>query len=108
MTDKVGPHSPTQSGEAMNDDGNGRFPWQNRRNLKAAEYTRDFDATRNLPYEDKFGGFLQLCEEAGKETFQIVVVAFPAVLGDDYDELIRNLAQSAKAGLLVAFAGPGD
>ncbi len=91
----------------MKDDGNGRFPWQNRQNMKAVEYTRDFHATRNLPYDEKFAGFLRLCEEAGKGTFQIVVMGFPAVLGDDYDELIRNLAQSAKAGLLVAFAEAG-
>ena len=90
----------------MNVDGNGRFPWQNRQNLKAAACTRDLHATRNLPYEEKFAGFLRLCEEAGEGTFQIVVVGFPAVLGDDYDELIRNLAQSANAGLLVAVAEP--
>ena len=76
--------------------------------MKAAEYTRDCHATRNLPYEEKFAGFLRLCEEAGKGTFQIVVVGFPAVLGDDYDELIHNLAQAAKAELLVAIAKAED
>ncbi len=72
--------------------------------MKAVEYTRDFQATRYLPYDEKFAGFLRLFEEAGKGTFQIVIVGFPAVLGDDYDELIRNLAHSPKAGLLIAFA----
>ena len=76
--------------------------------MKAAEYTRDFDATRNLPYEEKFDGFLKLCEYAGEGAFQIVVVAFPAILGDDYDELIRNLEQAARVGLLVAFANAAD
>ena len=92
----------------MGDNGKGRFPWEKRQNMKAAEYTRDLDAIAGLPYEEKFAGFLRLCEESGKGTYQIVVVAFPAVLGDDYEELISNLAEAAKAGLLVAFAGPGD
>ncbi len=76
--------------------------------MKAAQYTRDVNATRDLPYEEKFAGFLRLCEEAATGTFQIVVVAFPAILGDDYDELIRNLARSADVGLLVAIAKAGE
>ncbi len=92
----------------MNDHGNGRFPWEKRQNMKAAQYTRDLNATRNLPYEEKFAGLLRLCEKAAEGTFQIIVVAFPAVLGDDYDELLQNLARSANAGLLVAFARAGE
>ena len=76
--------------------------------MNGASYTRDLNASRNLPYEEKFDGFLQLCEHAGEGAYQIVVVAFPAILGDDYDELIRNLEQAARVGLLVAFAKAAD
>ncbi len=87
--------------------GNGRFfQWRNDSNLKAAAYTRDMDATVGQPHEQKFDGFLRLCDEAANGDFQIVVVAFPDILGDDYDELIRNLARAAEAGLLVAIAKP--
>lgn len=46
----------------------------------------------------------QLCEEAKKEEFQVVVAAFPEILRDDYEESVSNLWRCAKADLLVAFA----
>ncbi len=92
----------------MSGNGNGRFPWQDRDNLQAASYTRDLEATRDLPYDEKFDGFLRLCEHAAKGEFQIVVVAFPVILGDHYGELIRNLEQAARAGLLIAIAKAPD
>lgn len=85
--------------------GNGRFPWENSPNMKAAQYTRDVEATRSSPYEEKFGGFIRLCEEATSGQFQVVIVAFPEVLGDNYEELVRNLGYAAQAGLLMAVAG---
>ena len=72
--------------------------------MKAAAYCRDLDATRFLPYEEKFSGLLRLREEAKKGEFEIVVVARPEILGDDYEELVGNLRLCAKAGLLVAIA----
>lgn len=47
---------------------------------------------------------IQLCEEAKKREFQVVVAAFPEILGDNYEELVSNLWRCAKANLLVAFA----
>ena len=83
---------------------NGHFPWERDRKLKMAAYYRDLDATRFLPYEEKFSGLLGLWEEAKKGEFEIVVVAKPEILGDNYDELITNLRRCAQAGLLVAIA----
>ena len=72
--------------------------------MTAAGYARDLDATRDLPYGEKFADFLQLCERGESGEFQIVAAAFPEVLGDNYEELVSNLWRCAKAGLLVAFA----
>ena len=83
---------------------NGRFPWEREKKLKAAAYYRDLDATRFLPYEEKFSGLLRMLAEAKKGEFEIVIVARPEILGDDYEELVANLRLCAQAGLLVAFA----
>ncbi len=81
---------------------NGHFPWERDRKLKMVAYYRDLDATQFLPYEEEFSGLLGLWEEAKKGEFEIVVVAKPEILSDDYDELITNLRRCAQAGLLVA------
>lgn len=41
---------------------------------------------------------------ARKGESEIVIVARPEILGDDYEELIANLRLCVQAGLLVAFA----
>jgi hypothetical protein len=83
---------------------NGRFPWQRDKKMKAAAYDRDLAATRDLPYDDKFSGLLRLWEEAKKGEFEIVIVAQPEILGDNYEELVENLRRCAQAGLLIAIA----
>ena len=88
----------------MTEHTNGRFPWERDKKLKMASYARDLDATRLLPYEEKFSGLLRLWEEAKKGEFEVIVVAFPEILGDSYEELVGNLRRCAQAGLLVAIA----
>jgi hypothetical protein len=88
----------------MNSKTNGRFPWEKKEKMKAAGYARDLDATRDLPYGEKFADFFRLCDQGKQGEFQIVVAAFPEILGDNYEELVSNLWRCAKAGLLVAFA----
>lgn len=83
---------------------NGHFPWEREKKMKAAAYYRDLDATRLLPYGEKFSGLLRMWEEAKKGEFEIVIVAKPEILGDNYEELITNLRRCAQAGLLVAIA----
>jgi len=83
---------------------NGRFPWERQKKMVAASYARDLDATRGLPYGEKFADFFRLCEQGEQGEFQIVVAAFPEILGDNYEELVSNLWRCAKAGLLVAVA----
>jgi hypothetical protein len=83
---------------------NGHFPWERDQKMKAAAYYRDLDATRDLPYDEKFSGLLAMWEEAKKGEFEIVVVASPEIMGDNYEELVTNLRRCAQAGLLVAIA----
>lgn len=50
-------------------------------------------------YENKFADFIRLCAEAKAKGADSVVIAFPWVLGDDYDEVIESLSRLADAGL---------
>lgn len=75
-----------------------------KKSMKAAQYTRDIDDSRQQPYEHKFASFHELCEEATTGAFEVVIVAYPEVLGDNYEELVSNLSRAAAAGLLIAIA----
>jgi len=83
---------------------NGGFPWERDKKLKMASYVRDLDATRLLPYDEKFSGLLRLWEDAKKGEFEIIVVAKPEILGDNYEELVENLRRCAHVGLMVGIA----
>jgi hypothetical protein len=79
----------------------------NKEKLIGAAYFRDIDATRRLPYEDKFAGFLKICAQAERRGFQVLIVASPEILGDDYEELVANLRRCSSVGMMVAVAeGP--
>jgi hypothetical protein len=69
---------------------------------RAATYTRD-PSTRgnNAAYEQKFANLIKLCEEAKKEGVQNLLVTWPWVLGDTYDEMIESLSRIADAGLAL-------
>jgi hypothetical protein len=85
---------------------NGHFPWEKGGKMPVASYVRDLEATRNLPFDDKFSGLLRLCDEAKHGTFRVIVAVRPEILGDDYEELVSNLLRCAQAGLMIAFAEP--
>lgn len=82
-----------------------QFGAKKQKSMKAVQYIRDIDDTRHQPYGQKFAGFLELCEEATTGAFDMVIVAFPEVLGDNYTELVSNLSRAAAAGLPIAVAG---
>ena len=42
-----------------------------------------------------------MCEEARKGEFEIVIVAKPEILGDDYEEVIGNLRRWPRWGCLL-------
>ncbi len=59
-------------------------------------------------YEKKFADFIRLCAEAKANGSAEVVVPYPWVLGDTYEELIESLSRLADAGLLLHIAARKD
>jgi hypothetical protein len=55
-------------------------------------------------YETKFADFLRMCDDAKAGKFQVIAVANPKVLGDNYDELVESLNRIADAGGQLAIA----
>jgi hypothetical protein len=53
------------------------------------------------PYEKKFEGFIRLCAEAEAAGVKEVVVTYPWVLADDYQEIVESLSRLADAGLAL-------
>ena len=56
-------------------------------------------------YEKKFGDFIRLCAETKAAGVKQVVVAYPWVLGDNYEEVIESLSRLADAGLALRVQG---
>jgi hypothetical protein len=54
--------------------------------------------------EEKFAGFNKLLADSKATGVEMVLVAEPWVLGDDYDEIIENLSRIADSGLSLAIA----
>lgn len=55
-------------------------------------------------YEKKFADFIKLCSEANANGISQVIVPFPWVLGDTYEELIESLSRLADANLSLNIA----
>ncbi len=87
----------------------GHFGPKKKQRMKAVTYVRDFKKTENLPYEQKFATLYTLCEDAASGEFDAVIISYPEVLGDDYEEMMISLSLLANAGLLVVMtsASPG-
>jgi len=58
------------------------------------------------PYEEKFASFIRMCEEAKSSGTDVVVIAHPHAIGDDYEEVIESLSRLAEADLQLAIAEP--
>ncbi len=59
-------------------------------------------------YERKFADFIKLCSEAKSAGTEQVMVGYPWVLGDTYEELIESLSRLADAGLSLHIAARKD
>lgn len=57
-------------------------------------------------YEAKFSSFIRMCKEAQASGAEVVVVANPSVLGDNYAELIESFSRLARARLRLEIAAP--
>lgn len=54
-------------------------------------------------HREKFKAFLQAIEDGKASKTDTLVLAYPTVLGDDYDELITNLKLLAETDIALAF-----
>jgi hypothetical protein len=64
------------------------------------------DTTSRLAMNVNSLVFLQLCDEAQKNDWGGITIAYPWVLGDTYDEVMESLSRLALAGLSVTIAKP--
>jgi hypothetical protein len=57
-----------------------------------------------LGYEKKFADFIKLCADSKAKGMSEIVVGYPWVLGDNYEELVESLSRLADAGLSLHIA----
>ncbi len=55
----------------------------------------------NAPYDKKFAGMRKCCETAKDQGIENVIVSWPWVLGDTYEELVESLSRIADARLVL-------
>jgi hypothetical protein len=69
---------------------------------RMAAYKRDPE-TRNAakPYAQKFKGLIELCNQAPANGVTEIVVTWPWVLGDSYEEIVESLARISDAHLAL-------
>jgi hypothetical protein len=79
----------------------GNFGPKKTMRMKAAGYKRNFKETESLGYEEKFSDLFDICEQAESGGYEAIAVAYPEVLGDTEEELIRNMSIIAEAGLVL-------
>lgn len=61
-----------------------------------------------LNYEKKFADFIRLCSEAKANGVSQVMIPYPWVIGDTYEEMIESLSRLADAGLSLHIAARKD
>ena len=59
-----------------------------------------------VPYAKKFKNFIRMCKEAKDREIEVVVVAYPWVLGDTYQEVLQSLSLLAEQNLSLTIAKP--
>ena len=59
-------------------------------------------------YEKKFAGFIRLCTEAKANGVSQVMIAYPWVIGDNYEEVMESLSRLADAGLSLNIGARKD
>jgi DNA invertase Pin-like site-specific DNA recombinase len=59
-------------------------------------------------HDNKFAGLNRACREARTRGADYLMVHNPHVLGDNYDELVRNLNKIAEAGLRLLIIPPSQ
>ena len=79
---------------------------------KAAVYAREHASTTSPKitalYGEKFANLVQAIYQLQtlQEQDPVLVVAFPGVLGDDFDEVMQSLSLLAEAEVILAIVSP--
>jgi hypothetical protein len=75
---------------------------------KGVTYVRD-PRTRNenAPYELKFRGWINSIAEAKAKGAQFIIIAYPWVIGDTYEEISESLSRMAGSGVALHIVRPG-
>lgn len=72
------------------------------KNKPAAIYKRDPESRgKNMAYEQKFANLIKLCEKTKADGIENIIVTWPWVIGDTYDEMVESLSRIADAGLVL-------
>ena len=59
-------------------------------------------------YEQKFAGFISVCEKANPSENDVLIICNPEALGDDYEELVESLNRLGDAGFNLAIISRKD
>lgn len=63
---------------------------------------------KTSPGNPKFEGFYRVLRKAQEDEVDVVMIHHPAVLGDNYEELVENLDRIAAAGVALSIVPPKD
>jgi len=80
------------------------FAARRRENSKGKRMT----LTRKMPdnYERKFADFIAMCAKAKADHADVVLVAYPGAIGDNYEEMMESLSRLAEAELTLSIGKP--
>jgi hypothetical protein len=76
---------------------------------QANSYDRGHETRQeNIPYEQKFAGFIRAVEKGKSSDADCVVITEPWVIGDTYEEIIESLSRLAGTKLALRIAHRKD
>jgi hypothetical protein len=74
-----------------------------------AAYTRASETRgQEIPYEQKFAHLIEICKTAKAEGVRGIVVTWPWILGDSYEEVMESLSRIAAAELSLHVVQPEE
>ncbi len=59
-------------------------------------------------YEQKFAGFISVCEKADPSGKDVLIINHPEVIGDTYDEIVESLNRISDANFCLAIVSRKD
>ncbi len=59
-----------------------------------------------MSYEERFAAFVGQCKRVKEQGAITVIVRYPEMLGDTYEEMVESLSRVAELGLQLVVAEP--